>query len=278
MIHRHLISFLSSCVFVLLGCSCDKPKNFPAETTEKPACWVIDADVPGTELFMDGRKLGTVPFTLTAEFIESLGLPPQGEHLNWDGWGGGIRLGIQDEHEVELLFRVPDEVAASYRTIETPWGRRTGTSGSQDNKITTQYRMAPIDRDGMILTISVPEQHQDPKQPIEIQVRAEYAGPDRLLGADPNVFILWGTYQVGWRRRNISEVALPASWSEFAPGDVKETNLQFEAPNVNDDFHVFVVFHLNEPLDPEQLMFTVYSNAEMFSTRYPNCPPRCRDD
>ena len=89
---------------------------------------VIDADVLGTEVYLRGEMLGTVPVRLAKARLGDLCSKPKAK-LDHDGWAEGLFYGIEDQEEAKIMFKAPDALADHYLSIETPWGRRTKIGG-----------------------------------------------------------------------------------------------------------------------------------------------------
>ena len=67
---------------------------------------MVDADVPGTEVYLNQQKLGVVPLRFSPAQLNALGLPqqPPGRGpVDFDGWGEGVFFGTEDEQETKLM-------------------------------------------------------------------------------------------------------------------------------------------------------------------------------
>ena len=79
----------------------------------------IDSDVKGTQVFLRGHLIGTVPLSLSQADFTKLGLPVGSPSLQSDGWGESLFAGVEDQQEEKLMLKTPDAVATQYLAIET---------------------------------------------------------------------------------------------------------------------------------------------------------------
>ena len=214
--------------------------------------FMIDCNVPGTEVWLEGRRLGVVPLKMMKYQLAALDVPasapaPGGSQspLALDGWKEGLFLGEEGERESKLMFRVPDAVAAKYLAIETRWGPRTKVSSGQFGANGVRATMAAATgADGLAVSLGpLPAvKRGDATAPVKVTVAN--TGGSTLSGHRPQLTVHWGTFHTPWRRRTRKEVSLPADWSSFGPGQTRSFSVDIPVPTVAEDYSVFVTFHL----------------------------------
>jgi hypothetical protein len=235
--------------------------------------FTIDCDVPGTEVWLDGRRLGVVPLKLTKNELVALGVPARvpgtlQSPLKLDGWKEGLFFGEEDERETKLMFRVPDAVAANYLAIETRWGRRTKVSRGQFGAEGVRAEMsAASEADGLAVSLGpLPAvKRGDATAPVKVTITN--TGGATLSGYRPQLTVHWGTFDTPWGRRTKKEVSLPADWSSFGPGQARSFSVDIPVPTVAEDYSVFVTFHLFQ--SPEGNVGTTggYSDSRLLRVR-----------
>ena len=126
------------CIFLGAGLvSCGKrgakpewPKDF-----KDLGGFTIDSEVPGSEVFFGGQKLGTVPITLSSNDLVRLGIPnPRVDTNFWftpdpKGWALSGTSKEGNPERAEFMYLVPEKVRSDYVSFETQWGSRTKPNG-----------------------------------------------------------------------------------------------------------------------------------------------------
>lgn len=257
-----------------------KKQSWVVDISNTDSKWIIKGIVPGTQIYYRELLLGELPFTLSTDLTDRLGIPFPSRVPETDGWRGGIRLSTDSNSEIEFLLRVPDTDADQYQTVETPWGRRNSVDIIDYEGNTITVNAHDRIKNGVLFQVSVANSHitrRDEK--IALELRCENLGNTTYYGKDPYMFILWGTYEVPWTRRNMHEENLTEEWQRLHPGDVLQHTVFLETPNVNGNFCVWAVLDINdEESSFRNDAFFGISNKVMFRVRIPNCPPRCCKD
>jgi hypothetical protein len=198
----------------------DRAENWP----EAPSGGVlIDADVPGTKVFHGSKLLGTVPVRLGPEDLVALGLPRTDASrvvLKNDGWGEGIFLGVEDEseHKIHFLAANPEE----FLVAQTPWGRRTRTTGGRFSIKKRSCRVDLKRRASVPLHISIRPLARTPGT-ATFRISVSNISDRSIAVLRPALLFQWGTMDTPWRKRSRHKFPLPASWGAFEPGQSRST-------------------------------------------------------
>jgi len=253
-------------VAVLASCGSD---------TGSPSAWKIDADVPGTEVYLGGQRLGVVPLRITKKQLADNGatLPQDASKsaIGPDGWGEGIYAGDEGDNEAKLMFRVPDEQAVKYLPVETPWGRRTRVMPTPDAaEGALRFKMAPaVDETGLKLGLSLPSSRVNVAEAyVTLEVSLEYTSDKYNKGERPELLVLLGTLRTPWNRRTKAVFKLDRDWSTWEPKRARKTTVSIRTPSVCEDYSVFAVFRLYEGETGEALSIKpVHSNSVLIRVR-----------
>lgn len=175
---------------------------------------VIGADVPGTKVFYRDRLLGTVPVSLSAADLKSLGLPAcDGKDviLESDGWAEGLFLGREDKEEHKIHFLAPDP--SPYLVAQTPWGPRSKIGGRTGGGNLTEINL--FRRDSAPVAVALEPAERTPEG-LTIRVTARAGVAQSIKGHRPELLFQWGGMDTPWRKRRSHTVKLPPEWASFS--------------------------------------------------------------
>jgi hypothetical protein len=217
---------LALCVLMITGCSGHDLDHTWDSWEASARAGIIDADVPGTEVFIRGQSLGTVPVRLTKACLNELCSNPAAE-MGHDGWGEGLFYGIPSQEETKIMLKAPDAVADRYLSIETPWGRRSKIGMAEGHgKLGLRVNLfTAVNKEGLRLAISVPDKTCSRAAPVKIELSCTNKGPAEIAGYRPEIEVLWGAFDTPWGRRGLKTVSLPKEWSKIAPGQNLTTSV-----------------------------------------------------
>ncbi len=237
----------------------------------------IDSEVPGTEVYLYGQKLGTVPLNLSSDQLQKLGLPDPSIDTNAvldsDGWGEGLIIRrIREQDNVRLLLHAPHEARADYLSIETPWGTRSkGGGGSIPAPNTFRSHLMPVtNAEGLALSIEIPPfVSRNQTNAWTVTATLTNSGSVTITGYRPQLRVLYGTFQTHWQRRIHKTVSLPSEWASITPGAMLEYKVQLDNPILSEDYSVFVVYSLHTDPNSASLVGSgsVYSESQLLRVR-----------
>ena len=229
----------------------------------------IDSDVKGTQVFLRGHLIGTVPLSLSQADFTKLGLPVGSPSLQSDGWGESLFAGVEDQQEEKLMLKAPDAVATQYLAIETPWGRRTKINGGEILPNGFVCHMMPADRWGATVTITAPVTVPLGSATANIHVVLANISDVRMSGSQPSLELHWGGFDTPWRNRSYKKFPLADVWSSLEPGETREADLTISVPTIAGDYSAFATFDLQADNESTHLIRrgTVYSNSVMLRVR-----------
>jgi len=236
----------------------------------------LDADVPGTEVYLAEQKLGTVPVTLSATRLASLGVPnPRTDTnaiLNSDGFGETVNvIGVTGTESKCFMFLVPANVRSNYISVETPWGGRTRhTGGSIEPGKSFRVNCAKvIGRDGLSLHLNTLNPISSNAEPWKLRVSLTNHGPQSIKGFRPSLKICHSQLGKRWAHRGPREVNLPAEWASLDPGKAFHTDISIDPPEAQGDCGAYLIFSLFKDETSNHLAGQgwCYSNTILLSVR-----------
>lgn len=208
---------------------------------------LIDADVPGTEVFLRDKLLGTTPLILSRSRCAALGLPTTPDSfVDHDGWGEGILMcDPKTEAQTRLMLKVPPTETAKYLHYETPWGTRTKQRGGLIFPNGAHSAFQPGTQNGKTLDVSLTFNSSPAAadQTLSVTVRVINPTPAPVTGFRPSLMFLWGTLDVNWQSRFTREFPLPPEWSTIPAGKSLETVVEIPLPTAPGDYSLFGTFH-----------------------------------
>ena len=219
----------------------------------------IDADVPGTKVYLGDRCLGTVPLLLTGVELDKLGLPRidarrvEGRTaiLRSDGWGEGLFIGFEDvrEHRIHLLAPRPDD----YLKTQTPWGMRTKHSGGEGWMERGVFKARLKKADAEVFRLMLEPVTRNREQ-MTVRVSAANIAGKSIAGFRPELHFCWGGMETPWRTRSTFGQPLPPEWSSFLPDSTHRTVVTVPCPETVDGVSLFCVLHLFQSRDGNSLI------------------------
>jgi hypothetical protein len=235
----------------------------------------LDADVPGTQVFLAEKPLGTVPVTLSAKALASLGVPnPRLDTnlvFNSDGFGETVFVCQGGTEFKRFTFLVPARVRADYVPMETPWGLRTKHDGasSYPGKSFQVNCARAIRHDGLSLTLEAPHPVSDGKEPWKLKATLMNHGLRAITGFRPSLMICRSAFCPPWNRRGPSEPTLSKEWASIGPGQSLETELSLDPPDTRGDYGIYVIFSLFKDATSNYLAGDgwCYSNTKLLSVK-----------
>jgi hypothetical protein len=235
----------------------------------------LDADVPGTEVYLAEKKLGTVPVTLSAKELARLGVPnPRLDTnviLNSDGFGETVFIGGIAKDSERFMFLVPKSVRSDYVSVETPWGIRTRHSGgSFDPRKSFRVNCAKvIRRDGLSLQLEALNPISSNGAPWKLRVNLLNHSPQAIKGFRPSIKICHSQVGPRWAHRGPSEVALPDEWASIDPGKSHQTEISVDPPDAQGEYGIYLIFSLFKDTTSAYLAGGgwCYSNTRLLSVK-----------
>jgi len=214
---------------------------------------ILDADVPGTEVYLAEQKLGTVPVTLSAKKLASLGVPnPRMDTnviLDSDSFGETVRVMPRTASGLNyfnFMFLVPKSVRSDYVSLETPWGLRTRHSGGMGDR-GESFRIncaKVIGRDGLSLHVDTLDPISSNGAPWKVRVSLINHGPQSIKGFRPSMKICHSQVGKRWANRGPREVNLSAEWASIDPGKTFRTDISIDPPEAPIDCGAYLIFSL----------------------------------
>lgn len=272
------MKFRTVCLFLAasltaFGTGCDR--RAPGTYRETDGI-TLDANVPGTKVFLADRQLGTVPVTLSAKTLASLGIlnPRKDSRLlfNTDGFKETVYVTGSDNELKYFTFQVPERVRAGYVPMETPWGIRTKHSGgSFQPGIFVRVKCDPLVRnDGLSLTLDALQKVSNGKSPWKVQITLVNHGAQAVSGTRPSIKICQSIVTPRWSTPGRREVALPGEWATISLGQPMKTELSIDPPDVEGDYGIFVIFSLFKDETSNYLAGEgwCYSNTKLFQVKH----------
>ncbi len=265
---------LAACVVMAaFAVSCSRPHE-PGTYAQTDGI-ILDADVPGTQVFLDEKQLGTVPVTLSARTLASLGVPnPQLQTnaiINSDGFGETVFVGSGGPESKRFTFLVPERVRGEFVPMETPWGLRTKHGGSRVNlkKNIRVTCVRLIRNDGLSLSLESLHPVSDGKQSWNLKARLTNHGLQAMTGFRPSLKICRSAFCPRWNPRRPSELALPDQWASIGPGQSLEMEVPLDPPESNGDYGIYLIFSLFKDRTSNYLAGDgwCYSNTKLLRVR-----------
>ena len=245
-----VVSFISLICIFQLSCSEQNLEDV----------YVFDADVPGTKVFFGDELLGEAPIRITKNKLVELGIPLSGQDevvLDNDGWGEGLILGLSNGDEYKIHFLASDTNA--YFAAQTPWGKRTRTSGASSNG-KNHYKVKLNGRSTEVIQVNMTVL-KDMKSALLIRVNAINTGNEVLSGKVSKLNFHWGSMRTPWQKRQRYEVQLPEEWTSFEVNEEHSIELEIPVKSNNKGVSLFCTMDL---LDESKKLIgkgTVYSDS-----------------
>jgi hypothetical protein len=266
------ISFLCA---LLAACtlSCDRPKD-QVQYKETDGI-TLDADVPGTEVYLADKRLGTVPVTLSAKELARLGVPnprlDTNAFLNSDGFGETVFVAGTGKDSERFMFLVPKRERSNYVPVETPWGLRTRHCGGNFNpgKSFRVYCAKVVQGDGLSLQLEALNPVTSNKAPWKLKVTLVNHSPQALKGFRPSIKICHSQAGPRWSHKGPTEVTLADDWTTIRPSQSLQTEISIGSPETNGDYGLYVIFSLFKDATSNYLAGDgwCYSNTKLLSVR-----------
>jgi hypothetical protein len=210
---------------------------------------VIDAEIPGTEVYFRDKLLGKTPLILSKADCAALGMPvTSGTRLDMDGWGEGLCFEDPTTNSYpRLMYKVPSSSAGSFLTYQTPWGSRTKMGGAVLPSNGLRAIFMPRGQNvGVDINIDFNSQSDPAQKLLKVKLSITNGGSSAYVGFRPEVELHWGTFDVQWQHRSHKTFPLPAEWANIAPGQTLQTTVEIPLPEVAGDYSVFATFDLFE--------------------------------
>lgn len=234
---------------------------------------LIDAEIPGTEVYFRDKLLGKTPLILSKADCAAFGLPvAPGTLVDSDGWGEGLSFHDPPTNsDPRLMYKVPSNHASSFLTYETPWGLRTKMSGGWDLRNGFRSRFMSRGQNGIGVIVSIDfNTKPDPSQKsLKVNVSVTNSGSAPYRGFRPEIELLWGTFDVQWQHRSHKTFALPAGWANIAPGQTLQTTVEIPLPAAAGDYSVFATLNVFQSESGNYLVGqgSVYSDSRLLRVR-----------
>jgi hypothetical protein len=230
---------------------------------------LIDAEIPGTEVYFREKLLGKTPLILSKADCASFGLPVTPDTLvDSDGWGEGLPFEdpTTDFHP-RLMHKVPSSHASSFLNYETPWGLRTKLSGgwALPNGFRSKFMSRGQNGVGVVVNIDFNSQPNPTDKLLQVNVSVTNSGSRPYGGFRPEIELLWGTFEVQWQHRAHKTFALPAEWAKIEPGQMLHTIVEFPLPETAGVYSVFATFNVFQNEENSLLIGhgSVYSDSKL---------------
>ncbi|HTX22308.1 MAG TPA: hypothetical protein VMD27_10705 [Candidatus Aquilonibacter sp.] len=245
--------------------------------------FTIDSEVPGSEVFFGGQKLGTVPVTLSSNDLMRLGIPnPRVDtnlYLTSDPKGVAVSgINAQGKPErIEFMYLVPEKVRSDYVSFDTQWGTRTKPWGwSADHSfrkyVSARFRsvFGELVENSLSLKMEVIDMSAT-NGPWKLKAVLTNHSTQVITGFKPAIQVSQSRKigKNGWESGTPDVVELPKEWASINPGQSLETNLQFSPDGIPGDYDLSMSFFLFKDktcntlsgwgyvLAPERKSFTV---------------------
>jgi hypothetical protein len=238
---------LVSALLVAGATSCNRHKE---QTQYKETDGItLDADVPGTEVYLRAERLGTVPVTVSAKELARLGIPnPRTDTntlLNSDGFGESVFVGGTGKDVDRFTYLVPQRVRTNYVSMETPWGIRTRHAGGSFNP-QKSFRVncaKVVGHDGLSLRLDPVDPVSTNRGPWKYRVTLSNHGAQAIRGYKPSIRICRSFFSP---RSAIGpgEVALPNEWASIDPGKSLHTEVSVGPTDARGDYGLYAIFSL----------------------------------
>jgi hypothetical protein len=230
---------------------------------------LIDAQIPGTEVYFRGKLLGKTPLVLSKADCAAVGLPvTAGRIFDLDGWGEGVAFhDPKTNSDPRLMFKVPASDASSFLTYDTPWGSRTKMGGGWDlpNGIRSKFMSRGQNGIGVLVNINFNAKPDPSDKFLKISVSATNSGAVAYSGFRPEIEVLWGTFDVQWQRRSHQRFPLPDEWASIVPGQTLRTTVEIPVPAAAGDYSVFATLNVFQNKSDDYLAGhgSVYSDSKL---------------
>lgn len=227
--------------------ACDRERT--GELTIVEDGIVLDADVPGTCVFLKEKKLGTVPVKLSAADLTQLDVPNPRLNtniiFNTDGFGECVYVIAQGKPHVNFTFAVPQQRRKEFVELETPWGIRTKhAGGSFWPQKSYRVKFMPITRsDGLSLSVDWQTNSAESKG-WKLRATLSNHGLKTVAGVRPTLQLGRSIFSAEWKNIEAQQIELPLSWNSIAPNATLSTEMAVTPPRAKGDYAVYVIFSL----------------------------------
>jgi hypothetical protein len=237
---------------------------------------VIDAEIPGTEVYIHDKLLGKTPLILSKADCAAVGLPTSpATRVGFDGWAEGLPFEDPTTNSYpRLMYKVPSSHASLFMTCETPWGLRTKLNGAMGLSNGSSTYFMPRGANGVIVSINFNSQPDPSQKVLKLNMSVINQGNSAYSSSQPSLQMLWGTFDVQWDHRSGKKFPLPADWKSLAPGQTLQTTVEIPLPDAPGDYSVFAIlnFFQNEGNGPVGLG-SVYSDSKLLRMPQPLTRP-----
>lgn len=261
---------LAACAALLVLAACGKQEGSRTIT--------LDANPPGSEVFLDGTSLGPTPCVLSEARLRELGLkwPEYIQNggalsMSWelDTTGILVHLDAGGASSRKLFFKPGGVRAADFLTTETPWGgmgfaRELGRGGVDDDHLSYRLEYMPAQNtSGLVLKLSTPAGGAKPGAMCAVTLAGREAGPTVLACFRPEVEIYCGRFDGPAKEHTVLKSALPDTWRFFKPGEENTATVAFPAPAAAGDYCVFAIVILHQEPAGDRVFEGLYSNGKL---------------
>lgn len=236
------------------------------------AFYLVDSDVPGTEIYFRDRLLGTVPVWLSKRECLNLRLiESTNVFLDTDGWGEGIPFSdLSSNTHMRVMFKAPSLVESNYFIYETPWGTRTKNGGGYlyTNGIRSIMMSKSEWPKGFSIQIDLPKNIAVTEESVKITAFVKNAGTNLIAGLRPQLTVLCRTFDVQWQNCECHKFSLPGEWSQIGPGQMMNFAVNLPIPKAAGDYSVFATLDLFEDKTTENLAYgSFYTDSKLLHIR-----------
>lgn len=252
-----------------------KKPGFPTSRTV-----TIESEAPGSEIYLDGKSLGTTPCVLSESRLKEEGLawPENDDNLKtfWHSWWlDPFGIILQPKRDVpswrKLFFKPPADVAAKYLTAETPWGTMVvagplSTGGPGNNWTFHLNYMATQTTDGFSLEAMMPDSTAKPGGPCHVTLLCRNNTGKLLTTFRPQAEIYCSKFDEPAMWRMAAMGTPPDSWGTFDPGATNTATFDFDAPTPG-DYCVFAFAYFYKEPDGQAIYDAIYSNGLLLRVR-----------
>lgn len=215
----------------------------------------LDSEIPGSEVYFGGKRIGVVPVSLSAAVLKRLGVP--NPRLDTNSWlassPNSVFVDTLNKGQSEgFEFVAPIQVRSDYVSVQTKWGMRTrliGASGDQDHNKFIQVRFDSVFyelvRNSLGLKMEVVDMSA-PTGPWKLKAVLSNHSTNVIKGFEPmmSVSSRMKLGENGYGSGNHNEIKLPPEWASINPGQSLETNIDFIPDTEKGDYDFAIGFYL----------------------------------
>jgi len=202
-----------------------------------------------------------MPVRLSEHDLVALGLSPTVDAgtFSWDDSCDGLAIGGEDAFGPRLMIAVPETIANSFLTVETPWGRRVKFDIKKHDASQKILDPVSVAKEGAQITLTLPTKVTRGQGTVPVDVGILNTSSTALDGLGAELYIGTGTFfsdDVAGKT-----FGLTPDHMHIEPGNTYKTTIQLRIPNVPGNYVVNAHLYLFTASDRQTLSRNLRSCA-----------------